>query len=58
VIDRDWYVDWAKEESWVPNVVADNQGDTLGLSFEILRRKKLSKVGLEDDTDLMLAGFF
>jgi len=58
IIDRDWYVDWAKEESWVEPIIADSQGDTLGLSYEILKRKKLLKGNIEADTDVMPASFY
>lgn len=58
IIDRDWYIDWVKEESWVEDIVADSQGDTLGLSYEILKRKKLLKGKIEADTDVMPASFY
>lgn len=49
VIDRDWYVDWVKEDSWVQDVVASGQGGVLEKSYEILKARKLisSKMGTE-----------
>ena len=49
VIDREWYMDWVREDSWVEDIVADSQGDTLGLSYEILKKRKLigGKMGVE-----------
>src|SRR4030043_2036408 len=49
IIDRDWYVDWAREESWVEHIMADSQGDTLELSYKILKRKNLLKCKIEAD---------
>ena len=56
IIDRDWYIDWAKEESWVDDIIADSQGDTLGLSFEMIKTKKLSKAKVEVDIEFMPVG--
>jgi len=53
IIDREWYFDWAKEETWVKDIMADDQGDTLGLSFELLKMKKLLQGKIEADTGLM-----
>ena len=58
IIDRDWYVDWVKEKSWVEDIVADSQGDTLGLSYEILKRKNLLNCKIEADTDIMPASYY
>ncbi|MBP1712722.1 MAG: xaa-pro dipeptidase (proline dipeptidase) [Deltaproteobacteria bacterium] len=53
--DRTWFLDWVKEESWVPDIRADDQGDALGLSFEFLRKKKFLKGRIEADTRFMPA---
>jgi Xaa-Pro aminopeptidase len=53
IIDREWYVDWAREESWVEDILADDQGDTLSLSFDYMKKKKLISGRIEVDTDLM-----
>ena len=53
IIDRQWYFDWAKEETWVNDILADDQGDTIGLSFEFLKKKKLIQGRIEADTSLM-----
>ena len=53
--DRIWYLDWVKEETWVTDILADDQGDALGLSFDYLRKKKLLKGHIEADTRFMPA---
>jgi Xaa-Pro aminopeptidase len=53
IIDREWYVDWAKEESWVEEILADDQGDTLGLSFDYMKRNRLISGRIEVDTSVM-----
>ncbi len=55
VLDREWFADWVREESWVENILADDQGDTLGLSFAYLRKKKLLSGRIETDTSVMTA---
>jgi Xaa-Pro aminopeptidase len=55
VLDREWFADWVREESWVENILADDQGDTLGLSFAYLRDKKLLSGRIEADTSVMTA---
>jgi Xaa-Pro aminopeptidase len=56
--DREWYQDLVKEESWVQDIVADSQGDSLGLSFDVLRKRKLLKGRIEVDTNVMPASFY
>jgi Xaa-Pro dipeptidase len=53
IIDREWYVDWAREESWVEEILADDQGDTLGVALEVLRKRKLLQGCIEADTGPM-----
>ena len=53
--DRIWYLDWVKEETWVTDILADDQGDALGLSFDYLRKKKFLKGRVEADTRFMPA---
>jgi Xaa-Pro aminopeptidase len=50
ILDREWYLAWAKEESWVGTILADPHGDTVGLSFDFLKKKKLLKERMEADT--------
>ena len=53
--DRIWYLDWVREETWVTDILADDQGDALGLSFDYLRKKKFLKGRIEADTRFMPA---
>jgi Xaa-Pro dipeptidase len=55
ILDREWFVDWVQEESWVEKILADDQGDTLGLSFTYMRDKKLLSGRIEADTSVMPA---
>ena len=49
IIDRKWYVDWVKEESWVEDVKVARQGMLLELTYETLRKRKLNtgRIGIE-----------
>ena len=58
ILDREWYLDWAREASWVDSILTDSQGDTLGVSFDFLRRKKLLKGKIEADTLPMPVEFY
>ena len=58
VIDREWYLDWAKERSWIKEIVADSEGDALGLSFDVLKQKRLTKGKIEVDTTWMPTFFY
>jgi len=53
VIDREWYLDWAREESWVAEIVADDQGDTLSVAHGLLAKKRLLGSRFEADTGPM-----
>jgi len=53
VIDREWYLDWAREESWVTDILADDQGDTLSVAHGLLAQKKLLRARIEADVGPM-----
>lgn len=57
VIDREWYVDHARKESFIEEVVADSQGDTLSLSIAIAKNR-LPRGKIELDSSFMPASAY
>ena len=53
IIDREWYLEWAKQESLIEHVIADKQGDILTLSYNILKKRKVVDGRIEVDTKTM-----
>ena len=58
ILDRDWQIEFAREETWVEDILPATQGDTLGALREILKRKKLSHSKIEIDSTLMPVHYY
>ncbi len=58
VIDREWYLSKAKEESTIEDIVAEPSGNPLELACEILKKRNKNKAKIEADTKYMSADFY
>lgn len=58
IIDRDWQLEFAREDSWVEQILAGKEGDIIGVLEDLMKKKSLQKGKVELDTTFMPTGFY
>jgi Xaa-Pro aminopeptidase len=58
IIDRDWQIEFAAEDTWVEDIVAGVQGDILGAFLDLVAKEKLTRARIEIDPAFMPVPFY
>ncbi len=58
IIDRDWQVDFVREDSWVENILPAKEGDIIGVLKDVVGGKKLGRGRIELDATFIPAAFY